>query len=113
VFSVERLADTIVITPQCDLDLASRDAFINTLEQALESAGTRIVVSLLECTYLDSSALSALVLMRRKFKGSLLLVVPPDVAIARVFEVTNFSAVIPIFPTLDAAMVARSSASDD
>lgn len=108
-FSVEQRGEDVVVTPQCDLDLATKEIFVKCLETAANTTTGRVVVSMLHCDYVDSTALNALAVARRSLDGRLVLAVPPGIRVARVFQITNFDKVVPIFPTLDEALAKQAS----
>jgi anti-anti-sigma factor len=105
-FFVERQGEVAIVTPRCDLDLAQRDPFIECLEATAREVSGRIVVSMLHCNYVDSSALNALAVVRRTLKERLVLAVPPTAQIARVFAITGFHRVVPIYTTVEEALAA-------
>lgn len=105
-FSVEQHGSAVVITPACDLDIATKAAFEAYLDTAGRSGDAPIVVCMLHCPYIDSSALNVLMLAKRTLGDRLSLVVDPNATIARVFSITSFYNVVPIYPTLIAALAA-------
>ena len=78
-----------------EVDISSAPAF----EAALNSAATfgkPVVVDLTECTYLDSSGLSALVRAMKRYHVPFRAVVTENSNIARVLDIVDFSQFIPI-----------------
>lgn len=77
------------------------------LESALEKTepGERVVVDLTACTFLDSSAIRALLTgaARLEAGGGSVALVAPDPRIRRVLEIAGLDERLPIHPTLDAA----------
>ena len=76
-------------------------------EEAIGEAepGVRLVIDLTECTFLDSSAVRVLVETVRsmKQKGNVSLVAQ-DPGILRVLEIAAVDTMLPVHPTLDAAL---------
>ena len=83
-FLLERNPDADVLNVSGEVDLASSPELQALIETTLP--GTRLIVDLTQCTYLDSSTLSVLV---RAFKArgpALCIVVPADARIRRLFD---------------------------
>jgi len=95
---------TAVINVTGELDLSTVASFDTELQQSL-GAGP-IVVVLSECTFIDSSALQALVRAQRaaRVTGSALSVVAPSQPARRVLEVAALDRVIPVFETVAEAI---------
>jgi len=106
-FSVEQHADAVVITPQCDLDARTRETFAATLRTAAQSVAGRVVVSMQDCGYADSSALNALIVARRLLGDRLALAVAQGDPTYRIFSITNFDQVITMYDTIDEALMVR------
>jgi anti-anti-sigma factor len=104
VFSVEQYADAVVITPRCDLDPLTRAELASALRTAGQGTSGKVIVSLDECEYADSSALSALAIARRTLGDRLVIVIAPNASIARVFTVTDFHKVVSIVPSIEEAL---------
>jgi stage II sporulation protein AA (anti-sigma F factor antagonist) len=104
--TVETLPDggVVVVHVEGDLDMATSP----DLEGALEAAdpGTRIVVDLTECTFLDSSAVRVLVSAVRTAEttnGNVALVAR-DPGILRVLEIAAVDTMLPVHDTLESAL---------
>ena len=83
-----------------ELDLSTVGAFDAELEQSLSAK--RVVVVLSECTFIDSSALRALVRAQRAVSeggGGMSLVAPSQPA-RRVLEVAALDRFLPVFDTV-------------
>jgi anti-anti-sigma factor len=104
-FLVEQQAGSLVVSPRCDLDLQSREAFRSALEEAGSKTSGRLIVSLLQCEYADSTALNEIARSYRKIGNKLALVLDPLAAASRVFGIMGFSRSIAIYPTIEAALV--------
>lgn len=99
------LAGIPVVRFKGDLDIETAPQMREDLQNAMAD-GTRIVVSLEEVRYLDSTALGVLLTTFRRLaeqKGRLVLV-SPSPRVNRVFTVTGVSRIIQIYATLDEAL---------
>lgn len=102
--STEQAEGVSVIHVTGDLDLSTIGAFDAELEQALESG--RLVIELADCTFIDSSALRALVRAQKlvtRAGGELALVAPSQPA-RRVLEIATLDRFMPVFGTLGEAV---------
>lgn len=94
----------VVVRVEGELDMATS----GNLEEAIADAepGVRLVIDLTECTFLDSSAVRVLVETVRSMeqsKGNVSLVAR-DPGILRVLEIAAVDTMLPVHPTLDAAL---------
>jgi len=104
--TTEVRGESAVLHVAGELDLATVAQFVTELERA--RAHRRVVVVLTECTFIDSSALQALVRAHRVVpelgqNGTLLLVAPSQPA-RRVLEIAALDRLVPMFDTLDDAL---------
>jgi anti-sigma B factor antagonist len=102
--STEQAGGVSVIHVTGDLDLSTIDAFDAELEQLLESE--RLVIELAQCTFIDSSALRALVRAQKlvtRAGGELALVAPSQPA-RRVLEIATLDRFVPVFGTVGEAV---------
>ena len=102
--STEQAEGVSVIHVTGDLDLSTIGAFDAELEQALESG--RLVIELADCTFIDSSALRALVRAQKlvtRAGGELALVAPSQPA-RRVLEIATLDRFVPVFGTVGEAV---------
>lgn len=102
--STEQAEGVSVIHVTGDLDLSTIGAFDAELEQALEAE--RLVIELAECTFIDSSALRALVRAQKlvtRAGGELALVAPSQPA-RRVLEIATLDRFVPVFGTVGEAV---------
>ena len=72
-------------------------------EVAALPASGRVVIDLLGCRYLDSSALAVLIRAQKAFGTRLAVVVPPRGQIERVLRVTRLNEYLPIVDSLERA----------
>jgi anti-anti-sigma factor len=87
-----------------DLDLSTVPAFDAELEQ---SVGARhLVIELADCTFIDSSALRALVRAQKRTieEGGTLAIVAPSQPARRVLEVASLDRFVPVFGTVAEAV---------
>lgn len=100
----QRLPDaTHLVRVTGELDLYTAPEF----ERALDlngSAGGRVVVDLLECTFIDSTRLGILVAAHRRNGGSALLIVASGPEVRRAFEVSGIDRHLTLHPTLESAL---------
>ena len=100
----KRLADgTYVVSVIGELDLHTSPE----LEQVLElngGTGTRVVVDLSECTFIDSAALGILVKATRLVGPSTLPIVANSYAIVRALQVIGLDRHFALHPTVDSAL---------
>lgn len=102
--STEQTDGVSVIHVAGDLDLSTVGAFDAELEQSLESE--HLVIELGECTFIDSSALRALVRAQKQVTsagGELALVASSQPA-RRVLEIATLDRFVPVFGTLGEAV---------
>jgi anti-sigma B factor antagonist len=104
VLTAETADGVTVIRVDGDLDLSTVAAFDAELEHWLGSS--RLVVELEGCTFIDSSALRAVVRAQRRVVesgGSMALVAPSQPA-SRVLEIATLDRFVPIFGTVGEAV---------
>jgi anti-sigma B factor antagonist len=97
--------DPSVITPQGELDIATLDDFRHALSDAAREAGSTVVVDLSEVSFIDSSALGAVVEAHhrlRRDRRQLAVVAPPGTAAAVVLGLTGLRSRLPVFETREA-----------
>ena len=87
-----------------DLDLSTVPSFDSELEQSLR--GDHVVIELADCTFIDSSALRALVRAQKRIaqEGGSLAIVAPSQPARRVLEVASLDRFVPVFGTLAEAL---------
>lgn len=98
-------ARTSVITAEGDLDLSTAPRLKSMLLDALAGGRTEIVVDLSSVTFMDSTALSVLVAVKRKLDpGTRLAVVCDRPNVLQVFEFSGTDAAFAIHSTLEDAL---------
>jgi anti-anti-sigma factor len=101
------LAQQVVIAPEGELDLARVSEFRNELYQAAGEAAPRLVVDLSSVSFIDSSALGAIVDVQnrlRRDQRQLAVVAPEGTAVAVMLTLAGFRARLPVFETREAAL---------
>lgn len=93
VVTVDSGADAVVVAVSGDLDMSNADALTNALTEA-GAPGAVVVADLSAVTFIDSSAVSALLASARSLSdaGSRLAVGPRSAMVARVLDITGLSA---------------------
>jgi anti-anti-sigma factor len=78
-----------------DLDLTAVDSFRSCIEGAVDGNGGAVVVDLGDLAFIDSTGISALLVMRRRLEGQgrELRVANVSAGAARVFELTGLTGV--------------------
>jgi anti-sigma B factor antagonist len=84
-------AESAVIAPIGELDLASADRFEAEVMRARSTGCTRIVLDLRQVDFIDSTGLRVLLSLRNDIKrnGHALLLVPPPPVVLRIFAITG------------------------
>jgi anti-sigma B factor antagonist len=102
--STEQADGVAVIRVTGDLDLSTVSAFDAELEQLLTAE--HLVVELADCTFIDSSALRALVRAQKLVAGSggTLALVAPSQPARRVLEIATLDRFVPVFGTVGEAV---------
>lgn len=100
-FSVETSQDDrgrTVIRPRGELDLATHQELSQAITGALDAGQAHLVVDLTDTTFLDSTALGALISAHRRTDslGGSFTVVCPDERLLRLFQVTKLDQVFTI-----------------
>lgn len=105
--SIERRdAETFVISVAGDLDLRTAPDLKAHIVEAVESGGREVILDLTETTFIDSTALGAIVGGVKRLKavdGSLALACS-DRSIVRIFEITGLDRILPMHRTLHDAL---------
>jgi anti-sigma B factor antagonist len=101
----ERREGFSVVHVDGELDLSTLTAFDDELGHGV-AAGHLLLVDLAGCTFIDSSALRALVRARKQARaaGGELAVAAPSQTARRVLEIAAIDRFVPVFDTVDAAV---------
>ena len=109
---IETVGDVHVVTLRGEIDAFTAPSLRGDLRHLVEETGALVVVVDLEgVTFLDSSALGALVGVFRRLRerNGQLRIVQPRTAAARIFELTGLDAVLDLYPDRAAALSAASA----
>ena len=87
---VDESLDPPTVVPTGELDLEAGDAFRAVLFDLVDRGHEDLQVDLGGLSFMDSTGLNALILVRRRLKGSLVLVDPPT-AVLRMLEATSLT----------------------
>jgi anti-anti-sigma factor len=101
------LREPVVIAPEGELDVALVGGFRHDLSQAARDAKDGLVIDLTEVSFIDSSALSAIVEVQthlRRSEQELAVVVPDGSAVAVVLNLSGLRDRLPICETRQAAL---------
>ncbi|MEV6303176.1 STAS domain-containing protein [Actinoplanes sp. NPDC051861] len=91
-YTIERSGDTIVVSPEGDLDIDNAALLRQVLQQVLDRGDcTHVEIDMSAVTFLDSSGLGILVAARRaaRSRGATLHLREPGPVVRMVLEVTN------------------------
>jgi anti-sigma B factor antagonist len=111
VTSIEIVGDVHVVTLHGEIDAFTAPSLRDDLRALVEDTGAlTVLVDLAAVTFLDSSALGALVgvVRRLRERGGQLRIVQPHTAAARIFELTGLDAVLDLYEDRAAALSAAS-----
>jgi anti-anti-sigma factor len=107
VIRTEQHGETVVVVTSGELDLSVSDHLASTIA----AAGDRpTVVSLSDCTYIDSTILTVLVKSTKAREGRLAIVLPPQHRLHRIFEIANVNHILTIVGSLDDAIASQTNA---
>ena len=88
-----------------EVDLFTSPDLERAVADAAKGSETQfVVVDFTECRYLDSTTLSVLVRAKKALPDRLRIVVPPDLPIRRLFEITNLAGVLDVSSTVELAI---------
>jgi anti-sigma B factor antagonist len=98
--------DVAVVQASGELDIHSSHEFRGCLGRAVDEGVARVVVDLTGVTFIDSSALGALVAGARRAVevGTELAIVCPPGSVARVLEITGLDRVFAVYATREEAL---------
>jgi anti-anti-sigma factor len=110
-----RLADTVVLSPTGRIDHASAEGFRAALTPHLAGCADgqdRVVLDLGAVEYVSSAGLRVLMLAAKQARsqGGTLVVAALAPLVREVFDISRFSLVFPIYPTVRDALAAVSTA---
>ena len=95
------------LVPCGELDSATAGDVRHRIEQALAAGKRRVIVDLSETTYMETSALAALLDANarvKRFGARLLVVIPSESRVRLLFSITRLDNVLQILESRDAAI---------
>jgi anti-sigma B factor antagonist len=112
--SPRRFADTLVVSPAGRVDQSSADAFRTALAPHLEGCAAgkdRLILDLSRLEYISSAGLRVLMLAAKQAKaqGGTILVSGLQPLIAEIFQISRFTRVFDISPSLRDALAKASA----
>ena len=107
----EHGTETIVISVEGELDIATAHEFERELVNAARCASGRVVVDLTATTFFDSSAIRALIAGSRRLKasGAETCVVCSGSAVERVLQITGVDRLLEVYATVEDAVRQRTA----
>ncbi len=88
-FMVEPLGRLTLVHVLGELNITNSSELSQVLDRASEGSSNPILVAFGECTYIDTSGITALVGANRKLGERLHVIVPHNSKIRKIFEVTG------------------------
>ena len=106
---VQRRDDVAVLIPNGRITEVDAYRIEEQFEDVLASPNPRLVVDLADVTFLTSAFLGTLVatMQRSKAAGGYIRLVAPQPLVAEVFATTKLDKLLPIFPSVEAAIEAK------
>jgi anti-sigma B factor antagonist len=103
-FTREDLADGVVLfAVEGELEAASAERLSEAAFAALDARGTKVVLDLAECSFIDSTGLAVLLRIAGRVQGGDgspgLAVVEGQLQVRRIFEITKLDGRLQVFPT--------------
>jgi len=98
-----------VIAMRGELDLATAPRLCVRIDAARRAGFRRVLVDLTTAEFCDSAGLRALIGTYRELAahgGRLVVAVPPDSAVGRMFALAGAPEVLPVYETVDAGLAA-------
>jgi anti-anti-sigma factor len=94
---VRHIADTAVVAPAGELDLATARALSSALAGAAAQGAARVVLDLRQLTFLDSSGIGVIIKFKRHFavEGVSFGVVKGDETVQRAFALAHVEPLLP------------------
>lgn len=106
--NVRKCDDIPIIELTGEVDAYTSARFREVMLEVVDTHGARIVISMAEVDYIDSSGLGALVggLKRVSERDGKIVIVCTKPQVRKVFEITGLEKVFPIFDSEEAAIAA-------
>jgi anti-anti-sigma factor len=101
-FDLERSHGATVVHVRGDVDVLTSETFRAAILGA-EARPGRVVVSLLECPYLDSTGLTVLIAAQRRLGDRFSVVLSHEGNVRKIIEIASLAQFLRIVPTLEMA----------
>lgn len=104
--SVRKADSTLVVSVEGRLDTLTANEFRTRIEELLDQGGLKIILDLGKLQYVSSAGLRSILIGAKKAKmsGGGLCCCALQPLVSQVFEVSEFSKVIPVFDSLERAL---------
>jgi len=102
-FDVEKSGSATVVHVRADIDVLTSESFRQTIVGA-ERDADRVVISLLDCPYLDSTGLTVLIAAQRRLGDRLSVVVAERGNVRKIIEIASLAQFLRIVPSLESAL---------
>ena len=102
-YHVEKRDRTVVIGVTGEVDVLTSESFRDAIV-ANERDAERIVISLLACSYLDSTGLTVLIASQRRLGDRLTVVVGDHGNVRKIIEIASLAQFLRIVPSVEAAL---------
>ncbi len=102
-FDLEKRGSTTIIHVRGDIDVLTSESFRDAVVTA-ERAADRIVISMLDCHYLDSTGLTVLIAAQRRLGERLAIVIADHGNVRKIIEIASLAQFLRIVPSLDEAV---------
>jgi anti-sigma B factor antagonist len=103
--TTNRVGTTAVVTTHGDIDLVTSPEFRTAVHAAIDDGADAMVINLSSSGFLDSTALGVLVSVHRRL-GDRLVLAGAQPSVHRLFDITRFTTVLRLYPTVHEAMAA-------
>jgi anti-anti-sigma factor len=109
ILAAQRLSDTLVVAPAGRIDQSNAEEFKTALATHLETCASgkdRLVLDLSQLEYISSAGLRVLMLAGKQAKaqGGTLVLSGPQPLVAEIFQISRFTMVFTITPSLQEAL---------
>jgi anti-anti-sigma factor len=106
---VRRDQDLLIVTVDGRIDTVSAPDFQQKMEEALDQGEKKIVMDLERLEYISSAGLRSILFTAKKAKaaGGTVACCSLQTMVKKVFEVSGFASMIPVFGSLDEAVKSR------
>lgn len=108
-FPIEHRDDCCVVLLDGDIDIAVAAELVTALETALETQPSNVLVDLNRVTFMDSTALNALVRGHKRAHavGGTFRLVGRNTRVEKLLRITQLDGVLPMYDTVECARAAQ------